>query len=63
MNFHAPLLITDRGGVSIMSAYSQTRWVTHLMLDVARVVNGTLIMVELNIVESLRWDSANHEDL
>jgi hypothetical protein len=63
MNFHTPLLITDWGGVSIMSAYSQTRWVTHLTLDVARVVNGTLIMVELNIVESLRWDSANHEDL
>jgi hypothetical protein len=37
MGIQVPLMIIDRRGVSIMTADSRTRRVTHLTLNVARV--------------------------
>ena len=43
MGIQVPLMVIDRRGVSIMSARSRTRRVTHLTFVDARVENEILI--------------------
>ena len=48
--------------VSIMSAHSRTCGVTYLTFDFAREKNEIFIMVRLNIVQSIRYDSGHHKE-
>ena len=63
MDIQVPLMIIDRRGVSIMSAYSRIRRVTHLTLVDARVENEIIDMVSPKFVRSLGWSPGYHEDL
>jgi len=56
MGIQVPLMVIDRRSVSIMSARSRTRRVTHLKFGNARVVLGYFIMVSPKVVRSLGWD-------
>ena len=63
MGIQVPLMVIDRRSVSIMSARSRTRRVTHLRFDDARVALGYFIMVSPKVVRSLGWDPRHHEEL
>jgi hypothetical protein len=62
MDIQVPLMIIDRRGVPIMSAYFQTRGVTYLIFSNARVLMG-IKNGEPNIVRSRIWDLGHHEEL
>ena len=56
MGIQVLLLIVDRRGVSIMTADSRTRRVTHLTLNVARVELEYLCGKTEIMFRSPRWD-------
>jgi hypothetical protein len=59
MDFRVLLLVIDWRGISIMSAHSRTRRVTHLTLIDARVEMDNC---EPNFVQSLECDPGHHEE-
>src|SRR5664279_4937799 len=63
MGIQVPLMVIDQRGVSIMSACSRTRRVTHLTFVDARVVMGYFLVMRPKVVRSLGWDPGRHEEL
>ena len=63
MDIQVLLMVIDRRGVSIMSAYFRTRRVAHLTLVDARVEIEIIDMVSPKFVRSLGWSPGHHEEL
>jgi hypothetical protein len=57
-----PLMIIDRRGVSIMSTYSLTCRLTHVMLNDTRVEIRYSRWLDRKFIRSPRWDPRKHEE-